>query len=109
MSTDNNSGNSLWIVALSALLGFAAVYVTMGRHDNAAEWQVAVQSAANSAPEAKPVTKTGQMAAFVTKKVPAPLPEITFNDATGKTQPPCRGQRSITVGHEDLRGRDGCR
>ena len=28
--------------------------------------------------------KTGQMAAFVTKKTPEALPDITFNDAAGK-------------------------
>ena len=84
MSTDNNSGNSLWIVALSALLGFAAVYVTMGQHDNAAQPVAGVENAAKPAVEAKTEPKTGQMAAFVTKKSPEPLPEITFKDGMGK-------------------------
>ena len=85
------------IVAVAALLGFGAVYVTRGQHDNAAQPVVAVQSAdkppavvkseAKSGPKTEPKTepKTGQMAAFVAKKTPTALPEITFNDGAGKT------------------------
>ena len=93
MSTNDKSGNGLMIVAVAALLGFGAVYVTRGQHDNAAAPAVAVQSSANPAsePKAEPKTaakaepKTGQMAAFVAKKTPEALPEITFSDGTGKT------------------------
>ena len=92
MSTDNNDGNGLWIVALSALAGFAAVYVTLGQRDNAAQPPVAIENAVKIAPAAKVETKTeateaktGQMAAFVTKKTPDALPEISFNDAMGKS------------------------
>ena len=93
MSTNDKSGNGLMIVAVAALLGFGAVYVTRGQHDNAAQPVVAVQSAdkppgvakseAKSGPTTEP--KTGQMAAFVAKKTPTALPEITFNDGAGKT------------------------
>lgn len=85
MSGDSKSGNGLMIVALAALAGFAAVYLTIGRHDNAASPPPAVENAAKSASETKTEAKTGQMAAFVTKKTPASLPEIAFNDASGKT------------------------
>jgi thiol-disulfide isomerase/thioredoxin len=84
MNSDNNSGNSLWIVALSALIGFAAVYVTMGQHDNAAQPVAGVEKAAKPVAEANAEAKTGQMAAFVTKKAPEALPEISFKDASGK-------------------------
>jgi thiol-disulfide isomerase/thioredoxin len=88
MNSDNNSGNSLWIVALSALIGFAAVYVTMGQHDNAAQPVAGVEKAAKPAADAKTDAtaepKTGQMAAFVTKKAPEALPEISFKNASGK-------------------------
>ncbi len=88
MSTDNNSGNSLWIIALSALVGFAAVYVTMGQHDNAAQPVAGVEKSSKAAADAKTDVKaepkTGQMAAFVTKKAPEALPEISFKDASGK-------------------------
>ncbi len=83
----NQRGAGLWIVALSALVGFGAVYVTLGRPDNAAV-DVQPEKSAIAAPDAPAESKsglnTGQMAAFVTKKVPEALPEVTFNDAAGK-------------------------
>src|SRR5450631_1670913 len=39
----------------------------------------------------------------------APQRPTIVHDATSQTQPTRGGQRSITVGHEDLRGWDGCR
>lgn len=79
-----------WLVAvltlvISAAAGFGAVYFTLGQHDNAAIEEGAKEqdSAAVKAPPAPP--KPGEkMAAFVHKKTPEPLPEITFNDASGK-------------------------
>ena len=85
MSTDKKNHKSLWIIALAALMGFGAVYVTMHRSDNAASPPNAAESAAPPAADAKSEGKTGQMAAFVTKKTPQALPEITFNDAAGKS------------------------
>ena len=85
MSTDNKNRKGLWIVALAALLGFGAVYVTMHRSDNAATPASAPETTVKSEVEPKGEAKTGQMAAFVTKKAPEALPEITFNDAAGKT------------------------
>jgi thiol-disulfide isomerase/thioredoxin len=91
MGTDDNSGsggNSLWIFALSALIGFAAVYVTMGLHDNAAKPVAGVEKAAQpptaGQPDKQAVVKTGVMAAFVAKKTPEALPEISFKDPSGK-------------------------
>jgi thiol-disulfide isomerase/thioredoxin len=82
-----SSGKALAILALSTAAGFAAVYVTMAPRDNAA----IEKSQSAEAPEAQPAgtadaPKPGaKMAAFVHKKAPEPLPEITFNDAAGKT------------------------
>ena len=86
---------ALWIVALSALAGFGAVYVIGGRLGNGPE--KSETSAPNAAAPAKEQsseasggasgassTKLGDMAAFVKKNTPEPLPDITFQDATGK-------------------------
>jgi thiol-disulfide isomerase/thioredoxin len=85
MSTDNKNGNGLMIFALAALLSFGAVYVTLGRHDNAAQPSIATENTAKSSAETKPEDKTGQMAAFVTKKTPVALPELTFSDSSGRS------------------------
>lgn len=79
---------ALWIVALSALIGFGAVYVIGGRVDNKSP-QISDAGAAESAPPAVGESgassfKLGELAAFVTKKTPEPLPDITFEDASGK-------------------------
>jgi thiol-disulfide isomerase/thioredoxin len=87
MKDQNDSGSGaksnpaarLWILVLAGLIGFGAVYVMRGAPDNAA----VSEAGAPKAPEA--AAKTGQMAAFVKKKAPEALPEITFNDAGGKT------------------------
>ncbi len=64
---------ALWIVALSALAGFGAVYVIGSRSDNAPP-----SDTATSAPD----KGAGTMAAFV-KKSPTPLPDIEFQGASG--------------------------
>lgn len=72
--------NGLMVFAIAAALGFGAVYVMRGGSDNAAV------PAAEPGPKAqgeKP--KTAAMAAFVKKKTPEALPEISFQDASGKT------------------------
>ena len=87
MEDQNKSGSGtkskptakLWILALGGLIGFGAVYVMRGAPDNAAVGTSATPKAQDTA------AKTGQMAAYVKKKAPEPLPEITFNDAAGKT------------------------
>ncbi len=75
----SNPAARLCILALAGLIGFGAVYVMRGAPDNAAVGT----SSAPKAPEA--AAKTGQMAAYVKKSAPEALPEITFNDASGKT------------------------
>jgi len=93
---------SLATAAIAAVAGFAAVYVTVGRPDNAAAptpaaaappaaaIQVASPASAQEPPKgpdkgpgANPLSQ-GQMAAFVFRKEPeAPAP-IKFQDAEGK-------------------------
>ena len=75
----SNPAARLWILALAGLISFGAVYVMRGAPDNAA----VTDAGAPKAPEA--AVKTGQMAAYVKKKAPEALPEISFNDASGKT------------------------
>lgn len=79
---------ALWIVALSALIGFGAVYVIGGRFDNKGTEISRTQAQDSSAPavgaSGDSSFKLGEMAAFVTKKPPEPLPDITFEDASGK-------------------------
>jgi thiol-disulfide isomerase/thioredoxin len=72
---------ALWIVALSALAGFAAVYVIGSRSDNAPRTETSASSADNAI--AVPGQGTGKMAAFVKKATPQPLHDITFKDASG--------------------------
>ena len=107
MSKDNTGGagrkltfgQSAGILGLSALVGFAgSYYFTRSLPDNAAiqgtggatapvRPGAAGEGTAN--PEAgkgaAPASPAGKMAAFVRKKAPEALPEISFNDATGKT------------------------
>ncbi len=75
----SNPAARLWILALAGLIGFGAVYVMRGGPDN-----VAVTGAAAPKPQ-EAEAKTSQMAAYVKKKAPEALPEITFNDASGKS------------------------
>lgn len=75
----------LWLAALGALVGFGAVYVMAPSHDNAA---VAIQGApASTKPAATAGHKDGgsEMAAFVKKPAPEPLPAFTFQDGDGKS------------------------
>lgn len=77
----------LWVAALAAIVGFGAVYVTLGRPDNS-KARLAVASAPGEAkPPAGATTNplsAGAMAGFVFKKAPEPLPDVTFTDKTGK-------------------------
>jgi thiol-disulfide isomerase/thioredoxin len=82
---------SLGAAAIAAVAGFASVYVTLGRPDNAvrppaqeAPARVGQASVpAPSGPGANALSQ-GQMAAFVFRKAPEDLPEVKFQDATGK-------------------------
>ena len=79
-----NAGKALAILLLSAAAGFAAVYATMSPHDNVAI-ENSRSDAAGSAGEPVGATAPGdKMVAFVRRKTPEALPEITFNDASGK-------------------------
>src|SRR5262245_33149911 len=83
---------ALGAAALAAVAGFAAVYVTLARPDNAvsptAVKTTAVQPPAEplpapSGPGSNPLSR-GHVAAFVFRKAPEALPEVKFQDATGK-------------------------
>ncbi|HPG89028.1 MAG TPA: redoxin family protein, partial [Hyphomicrobium sp.] len=84
MSTNKTSGNSLIIAAVAALVGFGAVYATMRPHDNAASPSDTAENAPKAPEAAKSDAKGNHMAAFVTKKTPEALPDITFTDGNGK-------------------------
>lgn len=87
----------MWATLIAALIGFAAVYVTLGRPDNAergaerrsvtASPPAAGESGKGlpSGPGANPLSR-GDMAAFVFHKAPQAVPEVTFEDAAGKTR-----------------------
>jgi len=87
----NNAGGlqkALWIVALTALAGFGAVYVIGGGFDNAGSPKTEAVAQDFSAPSVgasgESAFKFGKMAAFVAKTTPQPLPDIKFQDAAGK-------------------------
>ncbi len=81
---------ALGAAAMAAIAGFAAVYVTLGRPDNAvppARTTVAQPPAqpqtAPAGPGSNPLSQ-GHVAAFVFRKAPEALPEVKFQDAAGK-------------------------
>ncbi|HEU4378926.1 MAG TPA: TlpA disulfide reductase family protein [Hyphomicrobiaceae bacterium] len=92
---------ALWAAAIAAVVGFAAVYVTFGRSDNAvrpaAETTSTVatvkQLTAPSGPGSNALSQ-GHMAAFVFKKEPEAVPEVRFQDGNGaeKTLADWRGK-----------------
>jgi thiol-disulfide isomerase/thioredoxin len=81
---------AVWAAAIAALAGFAAVYVTLGRPDNAVRPVVQTPTPEPRQPEDAPAgpgtnpLSQGQMAAFVFRKAPEGLPEVKFLDAAGK-------------------------
>ena len=80
---------SLATAAVAAVVGFAAVYLTLGRPDNAAGPTKAAAPAPPApdvlpkGPGTNPLSR-GHMAAFVFRKEPEALPEVKFQDAEGK-------------------------
>lgn len=74
------------IAAAAALVGFGAVYVTIGRSDKVPSPDPAakIAAAAPAGAAAPGKLNVGQMTAFVFKKTPEPLPEVSFTDAGGK-------------------------
>ena len=89
-SAQRKSAMALGAAALAAVAGFAAVYVTLGRPDNVvppAKTAVAQPPAspetAPAGPGSNPLSQ-GHVAAFVFRKAPEALPEVKFQDATGK-------------------------
>jgi thiol-disulfide isomerase/thioredoxin len=72
----------LWVVALSALVGFAAVYFIGTRSDNAPS--VSERARAPETTTAKSAGQAATMAAFVKKPEPQPLPDVTIQDTNGK-------------------------
>ena len=81
---------AVWAAAMAAVVGFVSVYVTLGRPDNAGRPTVQAPPqaerpvpAAATGPGSNALSQ-GQMAAFVFRKQPEPLPDFTFQDATGR-------------------------
>jgi thiol-disulfide isomerase/thioredoxin len=80
---------ALGAAAVAAVLGFAAVYVTLGRPDNAAKPSksapspVSVNQPLPSGPGVNALSK-GEMAAFVFRKEPEALPDFKFQEESGK-------------------------
>ena len=81
----------LGVAALSAVVGFAAVYVTLGRPDNAGKPDT-VRTAAGTpaAPDPSTADKPSSaeagsgMVAFVKKATPEPMPEFAFVGPQGQ-------------------------
>lgn len=74
---------ALWAACAAALVGFAVVYVTLGRPDNAVQSTAPTPAPAPSGAGVNPLSR-GHMAAFVFRKAPEELPEVKFLDAGGK-------------------------
>lgn len=88
MSGERNSAAGLWVLALSAVAGFGAIYLTSGWWNNQPSPESTAVTQEFRKPEVAPGDnkglKLGAMAAFVTKKVPEALPDIEFEDGAGK-------------------------
>jgi len=89
-SPSRTAAISLAVAAVTAIAGFAAVYVTLGRPDNvpppaktSSSPPAARVEATPKGPGANPLSQ-GHMAAFVFRKEPELLPEAKFQDASGK-------------------------
>ena len=81
---------ALGAAAVAAIASFAAVYVTLGRPDNAVPPAKTTSAQPPAAPQTAPAgpgsnpLSQGQVAAFVFRKAPEALPEVKFQDAAGK-------------------------
>lgn len=73
----------LWAGLAAALIGFAAVYVSLGPDDNAKP-EVAAAKPAGGVPPPGVGKAPGGMVAFVKKSPPAPLPEVAFTGKDGE-------------------------
>jgi len=77
---------ALWAGIIAAVAGFLSVYVMVGRPDNAVSPAPPAPSTSAGAPSG-PGTNAlsrGDMAAFVFRKEPEVLPDLRFQDATGR-------------------------
>ncbi len=90
MPRDRRSlATALAAAAIAAIAGFASVYVTLGRPDNAPRPAAegprpqGVPDTLPAGPGANPLSR-GHMAAFVFKPVPEALPAIKFQGADGE-------------------------
>ena len=84
------------VAIIAASAGFAAIYVTLGRSDNAARPASSAPLASETAPAGVPSAPAedkagggaapgqGELAAFVMRKEPEALPEIKFQDGDGR-------------------------
>lgn len=72
------------VTIVAAVAGFVAVYVTLGRPDNAGSGASRPVAAVQPKPGAAARLNTGHMAAFVYKKVPEPLAAVAFVDGEGR-------------------------
>ncbi len=69
------------LAALAAVVGFAAVYGTLGQPDNNGMTQTGAGPAENA--EASPRRLAPGLPAFVFKKAPEPVAEVNFTDEAG--------------------------
>jgi thiol-disulfide isomerase/thioredoxin len=81
LAAARTSGLMIW--TLAALIGFGAVYVTLGRPDNASLPPPKPDAAKNEPAAAESPVTTGKLTAFVTRKTPEALPDIAFQNANG--------------------------
>jgi thiol-disulfide isomerase/thioredoxin len=90
--TARNLGLSAGVAVIAALAGFGAIYATLGGGDNARAQAQATSTAATAPPTELPrgagsnPLSQGHMAAFVWKKEPEALPDVTFVDGSGSAR-----------------------
>ena len=75
---------AVWAAALAALGGFLALYVTLGRSDNASPAPPAPAPSVLPAGPGRNALAQGQMAAFVFRTQPEALPAVSSTDGAGR-------------------------
>lgn len=78
---NKGTGTLVAVAVLAAVVGFAAVYGTLGPRDNngAAPVEAPTQPAATAKPAG-----SGKLAGFVVKSTPEAMPDVSFQDGQGQ-------------------------
>jgi thiol-disulfide isomerase/thioredoxin len=81
---NKGTGSFVAVAAISAIVGFAAVYGTLGLRDNGNAPGIEATKPAPAPAAGTGSAATGKLAGFVVKAIPEALADVTFQDAQGQ-------------------------